>query len=175
MDIATGQHLIGAAINPKQGFWIDIGAGTGLFTEVLFQTLTSGKVIAMDKNPHALWRLKAPTHLEFEILEADFNRTLDFPKVDGMIMANALHYAEEPVAVLKNILQFLKPNAPFILVEYELNQPRKPWIPYPVPFKRFKKLAPEVNLSTPKLLTTVPSRYGPNDLFSCVSIFQNEC
>lgn len=175
MDQQAARQLIEAGIRPNTGNWLDIGAGTGVFTEVLFEVLSDGKVFALDKSPHALWRLQAPAHLDFEIIDQDFNRPFALPMMDGMVMANALHYAPAPEAVLRQLLAFLKPGSPFILVEYDLTQPNTPWIPYPVARQKFEALAPGVGLSFPQLIGRKPSVYGPQDLYAVYSLKQNEC
>ena len=159
-------QLIEKGIRNTNGIWADIGAGTGTFTLALREILTSGKVIAVDKSPHALWRLPLAGEIPIEIVEGDFNQLLELPVVDGILMANTLHYAVQPIEVLQNILQHLKPGGSFILIEYETATPLPPWIPFPLPFERFKKIALEAGLTEPIEIGKAASSYGHDYMYA---------
>ena len=161
--------LLRPGIPSPSGIWADLGAGTGMFTLALRQLLKSGTIYAVDKNPHVLWSIAAAGPVEVIVHEADFTRPLELPPLDGIVMANALHYAPDPVATLKHILTCLRPGAPFLLVEYETEQARPPWIPYPLPFRRFVDIAGKVGLSEPEELARVPSDYGRQYIYSALA------
>jgi SAM-dependent methyltransferase len=148
------------------GVWADIGAGSGLFTQALLELKKDGQVIAADKSPHMLWRLESPAGVGLQIEEIDFTRPFSFPECDGIVMANALHYASDPLQTLKNVLEHLKPGGHFILIEYDLDRPQPPWIPYPVSFVSWKELAKETGLSAPVLMTERPSQFGHSMIYS---------
>src|SRR5688572_22774548 len=100
MTLQEAIDLIHPGIIPASGIWADIGAGTGVFTNALLEILTGGKVIAVDKSPHALYAIVNHNHnVEYEIMEGDFYQDLHLPLLNGIIMANALHYANDHVAV----------------------------------------------------------------------------
>ena len=170
MKIEEAVSFISTAIDSSKSRWADIGAGTGVFTVALDQLLVSGShIYAMDKNPHSLYSLNL-NNCQLHIEEQDFNRTFDYPEMDGIIMANTLHYAEYPKQVMENILKILKPGGSFILIEYETNRPLKPWIPYPVPFEYFLEIAKELPLSVPQILQKRPSTYGHDHIYLAKSI-----
>lgn len=169
MEIQVAAQLIEAGVKEKEAVWADLGAGTGMFTQALQQLLSKGKVYAVDKSPHALWRLPNKGSVPMEIVDADFTQALDLPPLDGILMANALHYVANPTQVLPPLLRLLKPSGTFILVEYETDRPRPPWIPHPIPFKQFKKLATAVGLSALEKIGTVPSRYGHDHIYAAMS------
>ncbi|MEO1261658.1 MAG: class I SAM-dependent methyltransferase [Bacteroidota bacterium] len=158
--------LIEKGIKTTSGTWADIGAGTGVFTLALREMLTTGTIYAVDKSPHALWRLPLKGDVPIAVVEGDFNRPLDLPMLDGILMANALHYASDPVAVLKNLLSYLKPAGTFVLIEYETHRPLQPWIPYPVPFADFEKHAHAAGLSEPLEIGRAVSRYGHEHIYA---------
>ncbi|MCO6476874.1 MAG: class I SAM-dependent methyltransferase [Phaeodactylibacter sp.] len=164
--------LIKPGIHHPTGAWADLGAGTGMFTRALRQLLESGAIYAVDKNPHVLWSIAGGSPVEVIVHEADFTRPLKLPLLDGIVMANALHYAPDPTGTLKNILACLRPGAPFLLVEYETEQPRPPWIPYPLPFRRFREVALEAGLSEPEELERAPSDYGHRYIYSAVAFLK---
>lgn len=166
MQINEAIDLIRGGVMKKEGIWADLGAGTGLFTQALQAILEEGKVYAVDKSPHALWRLDRHEQVPMEIVEADFSKPLDLPPLDGIIMANALHYIEEPLSVLSHLLPLLKLGGQFILLEYETTQPNPPWIPYPIPSQRFHQIAEQAGLSSPQEIGRIASRYGHNHIYA---------
>jgi len=168
MTLADAVSLIQPAIKNTQGTWADIGAGTGMFTLALMEILESGTIIALDKSPHALYKIKAPDHLKLEIIDADFNQQLDLPKLDGIVMANALHYAKDHKAALQNVLATLKSGGNFILIEYDTDRPNEPWVPNPVSLKKFKTLCEALGLVEPKEIGRVKSIYSDGEIYSAV-------
>jgi SAM-dependent methyltransferase len=147
------------------GVWADLGAGTGVFTRALATLLgPEGHVHAVDADARALSALRAslartsgrPT---VTAREADFTRPLDLPPLDGVLMANALHFARDAGAVLALAASYLRPGGRLVLVEYQGRGPN-PWVPYPVPSARFAELAPAAGLTRPDVVATRPSAFG---------------
>ena len=171
MTEAEAFTLIKPGITTTNGTWADLGAGTGMFTLALRKLMQSGTVYAVDKNPHVLWSIAGGGPVEVVVHEADFNHPLELPPLDGIVMANALHYTPDPIATLKNILTCLRPGSPFLLVEYETEQARPPWIPYPMPFKRFLEVARKAGLSEPEELGRAPSNYGHRYIYSALAYY----
>ncbi len=166
MILSEAVQLIQPGINPTRGTWADIGAGTGMFTLALMEILTEGKIMAVDKSPHALYKIKAPPHLEFEITDADFEKPLDLHDLDGIIMANSLHYAKDHLYVLNNVLACLKPNGTFILIEYDTEKSNEPWVPNPVSLKKFKVLCRQLKLQEPKEIGRKKSVYNDGEIYA---------
>ena len=179
MDLREAVRLIRSGVDAESVVWADIGAGTGMFTQALAQLLNrssgenresgQGRIYAVDKSPHALWDIRAEGGIEIVVVEADFNGPLELPPLDGIVMANALHYAEDQLAVLKNVLECLKADGTLILVEYETEKARPPWVPHPVPFNMFESLCAQSGLSKPEIIGSAPSRYGYERIYAAVS------
>lgn len=160
MDLKTAINFIRPAIPTETGIWADIGAGTGIFTQAMDHLLGAGSTIyAADKNPHLLYSLQLQ-HSTLVVEELDFNRPYTLPQLDGILMANTLHYAHDPLPVLQKLLSFLKPDGHFVLIEYQTKRPISPWVPYPVPLEKFTELAAMTNLTIPRELARIPSAYG---------------
>lgn len=169
MDIKDTIQLLGQVPNQAPEVWADIGAGTGAFTVALQMLLAPESTVwAIDKNPHMLWSLPKQNEVNIRVEEGNFERAMDLPLFDGIVMANALHYAQDPVVVLQNVLQHLKPGGTFILIEYDTAQANPPWIPYPVSLASFETLAPQVGLTPPQAIHRVSSQYGQNSIYSMV-------
>lgn len=169
MDLKDAIRLIDAGVSKTPASWADIGAGTGLFTEALMEVLPGGTLYALDKSPHMLWSLIPGPDFDLRIIEGDFTRPMDIPLVDGILMANALHYAQIPEEVLEKILTNLRPGGSFLLIEYDTEQARPPWIPYPISFSSFTSLCHRVQLSDPCEIGSIPSMYGQARIYSALA------
>ncbi|HAS45127.1 MAG TPA: hypothetical protein DCS93_31885 [Microscillaceae bacterium] len=172
MDTTTAISLLGNIAHQEQPqTWGDIGAGTGVFTVALQEVLASGSVVwAVDKNPHVLWNLPAQNGVNIRVEEGNFERNMELTTFDGIVMANALHYAADPVPALQNVLQHLKPGGTFILIEYDSDRANPPWVPYPISWARFQALAPQVGLQAPEKIHQVSSRYGYDYIYSAMAL-----
>lgn len=171
MHLQEAIQLVQSGINNLNGTWADLGAGTGLFTQALGAILgKDAQIIAVDKNPHSLYNLQREVDFNIQIIDADFTRPMDLPQLDGLIMANALHYSRQPAKTLKNILSHLKTGGDFILIEYDTTRAVPIWVPYPIPFQKFVTLAEEVNLSPPIKLAEKPSRYGNGMIYAAHAV-----
>lgn len=164
--------LIERGVPDESAIWADIGAGTGMFTQALCAILGrrggQSRIYAVDKSPHALWELTSTPEVRIIVTEADFNHPLDLPPLDGIVMANALHYANNHIAVMQNVLKPLKPDGTFILVEYDTETARPPWVPNPVSFRVFETLCTKTGLSRPEILGSINSRYGYERIYAAV-------
>lgn len=169
MTLHEAIDLIRKGVVPSSGTWADIGAGTGMFTLALMEILTEGKIMALDKSPHALYKIKAPDHLKLEIIDADFNRPLDLPELDGIVMANALHYAKDHESALHHVSASLRLNGIFILVEYDTERKNEPWVPNPVSFKKFQLLCKSAGLTDPIEIGRKKSIYNDGEIYVVVS------
>ncbi len=158
-----------AFTEPPAGRWADLGAGTGVFTLALRQLMASGEILAVDKNPHALWSLPLRDEIPISVVEADFTQPLDLPLLDGLILANALHYAAQPERVLQHIGACLRPGATLLLIEYDTGRPLPPWIPYPILPERAADLLKANGFDAVRSFNRRPSRYGPHDIYGLVA------
>lgn len=82
--------------------------------------------------------------------------TLRLPTVDGILMANSLHFIREQHLFLKRLLPL---TDRFLIVEYERSRPN-PWGPYPVGFAKLCELFSEVGVERVEKLATSRSRFG---------------
>ena len=113
--------------------WADLGCGSGLFTQALAQILPTGSTIyGIDTNP-TLRRQEKPTSII--PIEGDFiTDPLDLPPLDGILMANSLHYVKDKPALIKKLRDLMHPDSLFLIVEYDMDEPVPTWVPYPVSY-----------------------------------------
>src|SRR2546426_9988916 len=90
--------LIEDGVEGRGGRWADLGAGEGAFTRALADVLgPEAHVVAVDKDAGAL----RATGSGFETRVADFTKPLDLRDLDGVLMANSLHFVRDKEPVLK--------------------------------------------------------------------------
>lgn len=147
------------------GTWADLGAGSGAFTLALRELLgLSADIYAVDRDRGRLAELERSYCDRFgdsqnlQIIVADFSRAIDLPTLDGVLMANSLHFFRNKEKILRHISSFLKPNGMLLLVEYNVDR-GNPWVPHPLSFETFRELAPRAGFSEPRLLAKHPSSF----------------
>lgn len=139
--------------------WCDLGCGRGTFTTALAQLLAPGSTIcAVDLDQRALEEIPDRYgRTEIRKMVGDLRSpSLRLPSVDGILMANALHFIREQHLFLRRLLSV---TDRFLIVEYEQSRPSM-WGPYPVGFERLCELFSEVGVERVEKLTTRPSRFG---------------
>ena len=159
MDRTEMLALIRGGVDVPGGTWADLGAGTGNFTRALAELLgPRGTIYAVDRDRKAIERQRASlAHAApgatISPIQADFTRPLDLPPLDGALMANALHFARDQAAVLAQVVRYLRPGGSLLVVEYEVSAALA-WVPFPVPFARFRTLAAAAGLADARLVGT---------------------
>jgi ubiquinone/menaquinone biosynthesis C-methylase UbiE len=153
-----------ADLSPSVSF-ADLGAGSGAFTLALRELLgLSAELYAVDRDRNRLNALEQAHRSMFggvenlHLVTADFSGELDLPLLDGVLMANSLHFFRNKEKVLRHIGTFLKPGGVLLLVEYNVDR-GNPWVPHPLSFETFYELAPRAGFSQPRLLATHPSSF----------------
>jgi len=138
--------------------WYEFGCGSGTFTLALADLLSPGSIIhAFDKDEKAFDRVP-DRHLEVEIRKAVKNladSNLHLGAVDGILMANFLHFIPEQRTFFKRIIQFARQ---FLVVEYDTSAPSV-WVPHPLAFPRLRMELLQAGASTVEKIRTRRSRY----------------
>ncbi len=158
-------ELLRPAGLPAAGTWADLGAGAGAFTLALRELLgPEADIYAVDKDRarldelQAAWRARFGAASRLHTLPADFTRTLSLPPLDGLLMANSLHFFKDKQKVLRHVSSFLKRGGALLLVEYNVDS-GNPWVPHPLSFETWRTLAPQAGFTEPRLLATHPSGF----------------
>jgi ubiquinone/menaquinone biosynthesis C-methylase UbiE len=139
--------------------WCDLGSGSGTFTVALAQLLAPGSTIyAVDLDRRTLEGIPDQHDgVEIRKIVGDLqSSSLRLPPVDGILMANTLHFIQEQQALLRRLLSVADR---FLIVEYERPRANR-WGPYPVGFERLRQLFSEAGVERVEKLGTRPSLFS---------------
>jgi ubiquinone/menaquinone biosynthesis C-methylase UbiE len=158
---------------PSPSRWADLGSGSGLFTTALASLLPPHSTIyAIDRNPSPATRAtpSTPTTVSIQSIKADFVKTtLPLPELDGILMANSLHYVRDKTALIRNLQRNnLRPRHNFIIIEYDTDRPTPIWVPYPISFTTLQTLFKDLGYQTITRLAEQPSVYNRNLIYSAL-------
>jgi SAM-dependent methyltransferase len=139
--------------------WCDLGSGSGTFTMALAHLLAPGSTIhAVDFDQKALEGIPdRHDGVEIRKIVGDLqSSSLRLPPVDGVLMANTLHFIQEQQVFLRKLLSVADR---FLIVEYERFRANR-WGPYPVGYERLRQLFTEAGVERVEKLATRPSLFG---------------
>lgn len=165
--------LLEDAITEQGGRWADLGAGEGAFTIALADLLGPGaQITAVDRDSGALRTLAEQMGRRFpntalETKAADFTRPLDLSGLDGIVMANSLHFVRDKVPVLDSVRNMLRPGGKLVVIEYGTDH-GNPWVPHPFSFNRWEAMAALSGFENTRNLRSIPSRHL-GSMYSAVS------
>jgi ubiquinone/menaquinone biosynthesis C-methylase UbiE len=162
--------LIEGGVTEKGGRWADLGAGEGAFTLALADLLGPGAhITAVDRDAGTMRNFSTQRYpgVEIETRVADFTRPLDLSNLDGVVMANSLHFVRDKGPVLEAVRGMLRPGGKLIVVEYGTDR-GNPWVPHPFTFERWQQMAAQAGFEKTRLLRTIPSRHI-GSMYSAVS------
>lgn len=164
MDHHDHVNLLRGGISSAGGVWADLGSGGGAFTLALRELVgPDAEIYSVDKDGGRLrdqeraFRARFPES-RVHYLREDFSRPLALPPLDGIVMANSLHYFRDRLNLLRHVRALLKPQGELILVEYN-SDAGNVWVPYPLSFERWRELAPRAGFTAPQLLAAHPSHF----------------
>jgi len=153
--------LIHSAVGDRSGVWADLGAGRGTFSRALVEILGGeSRVYAVDSDATAVSELEklareVPT---VTVMRADFTKGLELPALDGILVANALHFVKNQAEVLARLVAMLRPGGRVVLVEYDKRAADR-WCPYPIGIAGLPALAKAAGLGRFTVAESRPSNY----------------
>lgn len=147
--------------------WADLGCGKGFFTEALARQLSpKSKIYAIDKTNSLSLTSKSDITIKFQ--KANFEKDdLNLPVLDGILMANSLHFVEDKKTLLQKLIKHLKNDGKFLIVEYNTDT-SNPWVPYPISFPRLEKLFSEAGFNSIQKMAEAKSLYGSGMIYSSI-------
>ena len=174
MNHADHVNLVRRGVEGAGSAWADFGAGSGAFTLALADLLgPNGQIHAVDRDAGALrTNAKAmgarfpPAHVQY--VQADFAGSLPLPPLDGIVMANSLHFQREQPETIHRIRTYLKPGGRLVVVEYNIDRANFA-VPHPVSYSRWETLAHDAGFARTELLMRRPSRTFA-EIYSAMSL-----
>ena len=168
MNVEEAVALVRDAVVGVGPRWADLGAGGGMFTRALVELLGEGSgIYAVDRDPRVVGDLTrwAREHASgVTVVEADFTQSLEISKLggeelDGLLLANALHFVKDPGSTVERLVRLLRPDGRVVIVEYDRRAANR-WVPYPINIAALARVAVSAGLSAPVVVATRPSDYG---------------
>lgn len=164
MNHADHVALIREGIPQVGGVWADFGSGTGAFTLALADCLgPDGQIYSIDKSERALREQQQEMNGRFPqtrvtYLIADYTRPLDLPPLDGILIANALHFQRRKEGIVRQLYDYLRPGGRLIMVEYNLDRGNM-WVPHPFSYPTWETIASRSGFVQTQKLNVRPSRF----------------
>jgi SAM-dependent methyltransferase len=175
MDHADHIFLLAQGIKSPGGVWAELGSGDGAFTKALIELTGRDTLIySVDKDRRALAAQERAILARFSTqlpeiiyLHADYTSSLDLPSLDGLLMANSLHFQKDQLSVLRKAFAYLRPGGRMILVEYNSDRGNR-WVPFPISFDSWDLQASQAGFRNTRLLARVPSSFM-GEIYSAIS------
>lgn len=167
-------YLLQKGVPGQGGIWADLGSGSGAFTLALADLIgPTGQIYSVDRDKGALREQERAMRASFpattvHYITGDFTRRLDLPLLDGIVMANSLHFVPQKDPLLQLVRGYLRPGGRLILVEYNTDRGNM-WVPYPLSYDTWETLARQNGFAQTRLLAKVPSRFF-GEMYSAVSL-----
>ena len=161
MNHADLVALIEDGVTVRGGYWADLGSGEGAFTLALADLLGTGShITAVDRDAEALRHLVRDRFpgVQIDARVGDFTRPLALSNLDGIVMANSLHFVRDKAPVLESVRKMLRPKGTLIIVEYGTDR-GNPWVLHPFSYERWEAMAAQAGFVKTRLLRTIPSRH----------------
>ena len=168
MELFDAINLIKPAFSKAASSqWADLGCGSGVFTYALASLLGKESVIyAIDQHKQKIDSVFSETKIEFQIQNFE-NLKLPLNSLDGILMANSLHYVKSQLDFVKKLKTFLKSEGKILLIEYNTNQ-SNPWVPYPLPFSLAEELFKTAGFTEIQKIGERSSIYRADKMYSCL-------
>jgi ABC-2 type transport system ATP-binding protein len=124
MEYVVGKELRDAIIQelnclPELGELVELGCGTGIFTETIMQKTTSMVATDLSDSLLAVARTRIGDHPKVTIQKENCMET-SFPSeaLDTVFMANLIHVIESPSTLLQECYRILRKNGTLVIVTF---------------------------------------------------------
>jgi ubiquinone/menaquinone biosynthesis C-methylase UbiE len=174
VDHADHVRLIRDGVLGGGPIWADLGSGEGAFTLALADLLgPSGAIHSVDRDRGALEVQVQRLQRRFPDVPvapvvADFTTPIELPELDGIVMANSLHFVRDKGPVLELVRGYLRPGGRLVLVEYGADH-GNPYVPYPLSLATWARVAAAAGFRETRQLASVPSRFL-GSIYSALSL-----
>lgn len=150
--------------------WMDLGCGSGMFTKALAAQISSESIVyAIDTNRSSLDKLPGLVdEVTIHKIAADFiNDLLPVPLLDGILMANSLHFVADKPSLIRKLSAHLKPGGSWLVIEYDTHKANQ-WVPYPVSFNALQALFRDHGFKSIHKIGEAPSVYHAGGMYAAL-------
>lgn len=149
--------------------WADLGCGSGIFSYALASLSNEESIIyAIDKNISIFKINTSVNKVSLKPIELDFEKApLPFKNIDGILMANSLHFVRDKILFLEKIKHYLNKNGQFLIVEYD-TEIANHWVPYPISFLSLKKIFNDAGYTSVRKINERPSAFNRGNIYSAM-------
>ena len=153
----------------KTSIWLDLGSGSGLFSTALSDLLPPGsRIVATDKQPQSPIRsLNKEVTISFQQMNFE-TELVSVTEVDGIMMANSLHYVEDKLSFLNRCIKGYGARV-FLIIEYDTEIPVPGWVPYPISFASLRNLFTSVGFQKIEKLHERPSVFHHGNMYAALA------
>jgi len=152
--------------------WADLGCGNGLFTRALASLIPEGsRVHAIDADEKTIREIPGlynGVRIGKSVLDFTSD-SLVLHQVDGIMMANSLHYVKEKEPFLKRMIGSLKIGGYFLLVDYDMERVNR-WVPYPLQIESAEQLFLHCGAQSFKILNKRKSVFGDQWMYAALIV-----
>lgn len=164
------QNAFATSENPQ--IWADLGCGNGVFTFALAQLLPAGSTIYAVDRVSQQFPAQTENGVNIHFIKADIEKSeLHLPKLNGIIVANALHYVKKQSTIITQLEGYFEQKKKFIIIEYDSTLSNQ-WVPYPIPFSTLKQLFPSGKYEITKIAER-SSIYGQGNMYCALITTKN--
>lgn len=151
-------------ISNEPQIWADLGCRTGVFTNALANLLPIGSLIfAIDAQSQNLQKTMGNVSIDF--IKADFEKSdFEFSDLDGILMANSLHFVKDKSSLIHRLEKYLSQNKKIVIVEYDTKSANQ-WVSFPICFSDLKTLFMNHQFNEIEKIGEQKSIFGQGDLY----------
>ncbi|REC77639.1 methyltransferase type 11 [Chryseobacterium elymi] len=160
--------MIGKAVrqSDKPQTWADLGCGDGTFTNALAHLLPDGSHIYAVDSQSQNFSKSLGNNVSVNFIKADFEKfDFDFSNLDGILMANSLHYIKDKGPLINRLEKYLSADKKFVIIEYDTDIANQ-WVPYPILFFKLKELFTNLGYSKIIKVNEQQSIFGQGSIYS---------
>ena len=153
----------------ENAHWVDLGCGSGLFTYALANLLQTGSsILAIDKSTVNLHPQPNPNNIAIDTKQLDFTKApLPIDKLDGILMANSLHFVADKISFIKSAGKQLSAGGIFLVAEYDTDKSNQ-WVPYPVNEQSLRSLFKEAGYHSFTKTGEIKSMYNTGNIYAAL-------
>ena len=174
MKLEDASQLIKGAFESTTSpeVWADLGSGTGLFTRAMAHLLPpESTLFAIDRRKRDLDQI--PNFIGGAIIATQRKNFIKDPlpiNLDGILMANSLHYVRKKEVFIEKLKRSLKTSGKLLIIEYD-TQRANPWVPFPIQYSKLNALLQQHGFQSVEKIGTYQSLYGNGEMYAALGSF----